>query len=149
MSTSNSLHRGLIERFQEATVTDNYEIFDEIMIEDYLQIDSMIPDGRDMVKIFFEETADALSEKSAEIVDLISDGDDRFCVRQRLTGRHTGNFFNLPATGKMMTMDSVDWFTVVDGRLASHYGMSNPLPWLAQIGVIEPGWPFSGAPMPQ
>jgi steroid delta-isomerase-like uncharacterized protein len=149
MGEPNPLHLRLIQRFQEATTTDDYSIFDEIMVEDYRQIDSMIPDGRDMVKIFFEETADALSEKTAEIVDIMSDGDERFCVRQRLTGRHTGNFFNLPATGKTMTMDTVDWFTVRDGRLASHYGLSNPLAWLAQIGVVEEGWPFAGAPMPQ
>jgi steroid delta-isomerase-like uncharacterized protein len=149
MSEPHPLHVQLISRFQEATTTDDYEIFDEIMVEDYRQIDSMIPDGRDMVKIFFEETADALSDKRAEIVDIISDGEDRFCVRQRLHGRHTGHFFGLEPTGKELTMESVDWFTVRDGKLASHFGMSNPLPWLAQIGVIEPGWPFDGAPMPQ
>ena len=144
----NPLHRQLLERFIEATTTDTYAIFDEIMTEDYEQVESMIPNGREAVKDFFAMSADALSEKHAEIVWIVSEG-DTFVSYMKLHAKHTGTFFAIPASGAEVTVATVDRFTVRDGKLSSHFGMGNPLPYLWQMGVAPFGWPFTGEPLPQ
>jgi predicted ester cyclase len=141
-------HRHLIEQFMRATTTDDYDIFDKIMTEDYRQIDSQLPDGREAIKEFFRRSADAFSDKRAELVYLVSDG-DRMAVRMKLRGVHTGHFFSLAPTGREIEIDGADFFWVRDGRLSAHFGVSNPLHYLYQMGVVQPGWPFSGAPMPE
>ncbi len=137
-------HEALMALFFQATTTDDYDIFDELYTEDY-ETEGTDVRSREALKAYFRASAGGLSEKSAELVSMVSEG-DVFCARYRLRGRHTGTFAGVPASGNEVTLDSCGFFWVRDGRIARHWGSSNPLPYLVQMGALPPGWPRAAPP---
>jgi predicted ester cyclase len=136
-------YRHLIDTFVRATTEGPIDLLDTVMTDDYEQVDSDVPNGRSAVKMFFTMGNAGLSDQSARIIDYF-ETDDRIATRLELTATHSGTFMGLVATGKTVHIESVDLYWVRDGLLARHYGLGNHFRYLTEMGIIEPGWPFSG-----
>jgi len=77
-----------------------------------------------------------LSDIAMPIDDIIAEG-DRVLVRLRLTGRHTGEFQGVPASGRSVDIAVMDYFRVAGGQLAEHWALMDNLSLLKQIGGLE------------
>jgi predicted ester cyclase len=53
-----------------------------------------------------------------------------------LTGTHGGEMAGIPATGKTVEFGGTDIIRVVDGKVAEHWGTTDNMRLMQQIGAI-------------
>lgn len=61
---------------------------------------------------------------------------DKVWLRVRYTGRHQGELFGMPATGREFTFDSMHLYRVADGQVAEHWAVRDDLALLRQLGAV-------------
>ena len=73
-------------------------------------------------------------------VDFIEQG-DKIALELRVTGTHTGTLVGplgeIPATGKEVVWESVDYVTVKDGKVQSWHVYHDTIPFLTQLGLMQ------------
>jgi len=81
----------------------------------------------------------AFEHLNVTVEDMIAEGNT---VAARFTARgvHKGNFMDLPATGKPITMTGIEIFRIKDGKIVELWGEANLLGLMQQLGIVpEPG----------
>ncbi|UTW62825.1 ester cyclase [bacterium SCSIO 12741] len=71
------------------------------------------------------------SKHTIEVMDLI--GDDKVFVRWRMTAKHTGEFFGVPATNKSVNFVGHDLLKVKDGKVVEIWHVENLLGMFEQM----------------
>ncbi len=51
-------------------------------------------------------------------------------------GTHTGDFMDIPATGKAVSHLFIDIDRVADGKILAHWGVSDTLGMMQQLGLL-------------
>lgn len=77
------------------------------------------------------------------IEHLIAEG-DKVAVMWSNDGKHVGEWFGFPPTGKTVIAHGVDIHLLRDGRLAEHWDVVDITDFLAKVGVL-PGAPEGAA----
>ena len=131
-------NRAIVRRFYEAIDAGNVEALDELVIEDYVNhaptpFPGLAP-GREGLKQAFKIFWDA-TPGYHDIEDMIAEG-DRVVTRMTAYGKHTGDLFGLPATGKDLVMKAVAIHRIADGRIVEHWSCKDELGFLRQLGVV-------------
>lgn len=77
----------------------------------------------------------AFEHLNVTVEDMIAEGNT---VAARFTARgvHKGNFMNLPATGKPITMTGIEIFRIKDGKIIELWGEANLLGLMQQLGIV-------------
>ena len=116
------------------------ELVDELMSEDFVQHEAFpgITQDRDGQRQFFHIVKTAFPDLTAEIEDLITEG-DKTVVRVRFRGTHQGEFAGLPATGNEIDFNAIDVFAWRDGKATDHWGVSDTMALMTQVGGVENG----------
>lgn len=65
----------------------------------------------------------ALSNLKIEIHDQIAEG-DKVTTRKTISGIHSGPLFDIPATGREVTISVIDIVRIEGGRYAEHWGLN-------------------------
>jgi predicted ester cyclase len=71
-----------------------------------------------------------------DIVEAQTAQGDLVVTRWTFRGRHTGEVFGVPATGKPVTMSGVFIDRVEDGKIVEHWDEADVLGLLQQIGAL-------------
>ncbi|GBD16891.1 Aklanonic acid methyl ester cyclase DauD [bacterium HR26] len=133
-------NKALIRRFFEAIdhacKAGNADILDEFLAPDFVEHNPFpgIPPTRDGWKqAFMSFVAGAPGYHIVE--DLIAEGDK---VAGRITayGKHEGDLFGIPATGKEIRMTGMAIWRIADGKIVEHWHETDQLGLLQQLGVI-------------
>jgi steroid delta-isomerase-like uncharacterized protein len=66
--------------------------------------------------------------------DMVSDG-DKIAARFTMRGTHQGTFFGVPATGKPIQAQAINFYHLSDGQFIKEYGQPDMLAIMAQIGA--------------
>lgn len=61
---------------------------------------------------------------------------DRAVVRWTATGTHEGDLLGIPATHREVRMTGIDILRVADGLIVEHWGETNALQTMQQLGAI-------------
>ncbi len=69
------------------------------------------------------------------IEDTIAEN-DKVVVRFTLRGTQTGEFFNIPATGKSIQVSAIAVMDVIDGKVKQLLGEFDQLGMMQQLGVV-------------
>ena len=77
----------------------------------------------------------AFSEQRYEVHQVIGEG-DKVVIDATLHGRHTGEFFGIPPTGREIALRSVHIIRYADGREIETWALSDRLGLLQQLGVV-------------
>jgi predicted ester cyclase len=77
----------------------------------------------------------AFSEIEWECDDLIAEG-DKVVARTTFRGKHSGDFFGIPPTGKRVEMPGVHIGRIKDGKVIEHWGSNDDLGLMRQLGVV-------------
>jgi predicted ester cyclase len=77
----------------------------------------------------------AIPDASARIEDVISEG-DKVVLIQTVTGTHRGALFGVSPSGARVSMPTIDVFRVSGGKIAEHWGVSDHLGLMRQIGAV-------------
>ncbi len=109
---------------------------DEYFAADYVnhnQIPGM-PQGREGVKVFVSLMKSAFSDKNYVTEDLIAEG-DKVVTRWSSTGKHTGDFMGVPATGKRMRVTGIAIDRIEGGKVVETWGEYDTMGMMQQLGV--------------
>ena len=63
---------------------------------------------------------------------------DRVAVTYRFTGRHVGDLFGIPATGKVIELEGAAMFTLADGRITESWFLAEEAGLLRQLDARLP-----------
>ena len=116
------------------------ELIDELMSEDFVEHEAFpgtTPD-REGQSQFFNMIRHAFPDMSAEVEELITEG-DKVVARVRLKGTHLGEFAGVPASGNEIDFNVIDIFAWRDGKATDHWGVSDTMALMTQIGAVNNG----------
>ena len=69
------------------------------------------------------------------IEDLIKEG-EKVAVRFAMRGTHLGAFFGVPATGKTIAVQAMNFYRLADNQIIEEFGQPDMLGLLTQIGAV-------------
>ncbi len=72
----------------------------------------------------------------------MADG-DKVVARVTSRGTHRGAFRGIPPTGKPITVRGINIFRIANGKMVEHWGLTDRLDALQQLGVVPPLGPAS------
>jgi steroid delta-isomerase-like uncharacterized protein len=127
-----------IRRFYDEVLGEgNVEIIGELVTDDVVDHEPFPgqPDGIEGVRQFAEMMASAFSDVRATIGPSLESG-DLASAHVTLTGRHTGEFMGVPASDKQFEIESIDIIRIEDGKCAEHWGVTDNIALMQQIGAI-------------
>ncbi|MET1089773.1 MAG: ester cyclase, partial [Arthrobacter sp.] len=105
----------------------------------YLDHDEALPGqppGKEGVKYFVKTMRTAFPDiRVKEIEPVVAAGDMEAC-HTVLTGTHRGELAGIPGTGKSVEFDCTDIIRVENGKVAEHWGNTDTLKLMQQIGAF-------------
>ncbi len=124
-------NKALVRRFVEEVQNEhNIDAVDELFSPDYAA------DGGanlEDLKTFLAMVFAAFPDMRMTIHDQIAEG-QKVVTHKTFTGTHMSTFRGVPATGKELTFEIVDMFTVVDGQITGHWVVADNPPE-EQLGI--------------
>jgi steroid delta-isomerase-like uncharacterized protein len=91
--------------------------------------------GFDEVLTIVAEFMRAFPDLRFKIEDLVADG-DRVASRMTAFGTHTGEYMGVPPTGRSISCSVFGIARVVNGKLVEHWGVTDELHLMQQIGLV-------------
>ena len=128
----------LIRRVNDEVISKgNYDVIDELIADDFVEHEALpgAPAGKDALQAFTETFRSAFPDLKAETVATVVQGDEVW-AHSRLTGTHQGEFNGIPPTGKAFSIEMIDRVKTRDGKAVEHWGISDNLGMMTQLGVI-------------
>jgi steroid delta-isomerase-like uncharacterized protein len=128
----------LIQRFYDEVIGQgNVQSIDELVTEDVVDHEPFPgqADGIEGVRQFAETMKEAFSDVRATLGPTLESG-DLASAHVTLTGRHTGEFMGVPASDKQFEIESIDMIRIEDGKCAEHWGVTDNMALMQQIGAI-------------
>ncbi|HUV11098.1 MAG TPA: ester cyclase [Acidimicrobiia bacterium] len=113
------------------------ELIDELVADDFVEHQAMpgMPEGKDALRAFVEMFRAAFPDLKVETLATAVDGDEVW-VHSRMTGTHKGDFNGIAPTGKKVDVTMFDRVRTRDGKAVEHWGVSDDLAMLTQLGVV-------------
>jgi len=129
----------LIQEFYDEMLTQgNLDKLDDYVTDDVVDHEEGMPgqpEGKEGVRFFVNTMREAFSDLKATSEVALESG-DLACARVTITGKHTGEFAGVPATDKSVEIESIDIIRIEDGKCAEHWGVTDLMGLMQQIGAI-------------
>jgi steroid delta-isomerase-like uncharacterized protein len=133
----------LMRRFYDEVLSGgDLDVVAELCTEDVVDHEAPpgTPTGIDGVRAFVQMLRTGFPDLRATVEDAFESG-DRACARVRFTGTHQGEFMGVPASGNRIDIETIDIIRVADGKCAEHWGVTDNIALMQQIGAIPEGAP--------
>jgi predicted ester cyclase len=130
--------KALVRRlYEEVFNRGNLSTVDELLAANYIDHTALpgTSPGPEGLKQFTSMFHAAFPDLHFTIEDLIAEG-DTVVVRQTYRGTHKGDLMGISPTGKQVTITSIDIGRFADGKLVEHWGATDSLGLLQQLGVV-------------
>jgi predicted ester cyclase len=95
-----------------------------------------LPPDREGVKQFLSGLLEGLPDLKIDL-DLVMVEADLVTVRSTMRGTHTGSLMGVPASGRRVAVDGIDIMRVEDGRIVEHWGLTDTVGLLHQVGTVR------------
>ena len=131
---------GLIKRFYEDVIgKGQLGLIDELVVEDIVDHEQGLPGqppGREGVKFFVNAMRGAFPDiRATSISPTLADGNLE-AAHVVLTGTYQGELMGVAATNKTVEFESVDIIRVEDGKVLEHWGVTDTMSLMQQLGAI-------------
>jgi predicted ester cyclase len=130
---------GLLRRFYEEVLAGgNLALIDDFVLDDIQDHEDPMPGqppGKEGVKFYTNAIRTAFPDLAVQLDPALADGDLE-ASHVVLTGTHKGDFMGIPPTGKSVKFSSADIIRIQDGKVAEHWGSSDTLSLMQQIGAV-------------
>ena len=115
------------------------DLIDELFSDDYVEhaAPPQFPQDRQAVRMFVSAVRAAFGDFKYEVLGQWEDG-DRHVGWLRASGTMTGDFMDMPASGKSATWDETHIARFDGGKIAEHWAVADQLGMLTQLGFIPP-----------
>jgi predicted ester cyclase len=113
------------------------EVIDELVADEYVEHQGFpgLEPTKEGLKNFVQLFHAGFSDIKVETLSVGVDGDEMW-VHSVFTGTHTGDFAGIAPTGKSVTMAMMDRVRVRDNKAIEHWGVSDDLGMMTQLGVV-------------
>lgn len=137
MSTADTLaeNRELVRRYIETWNAGDLAGMAEFWAPDMIHHTRSGSHGFESVVHIVADFMKAFPDLRFEIEDLVADG-DRVASRMTASGTHTGAYMGVPATGRKVHCSVFGIARVRDGKLVEHWGVTDELHLMEQIGLV-------------
>ncbi len=134
-------NKAIVRRFfEEGPSKGNISAADDLLSPDFaMHVPLPASPGVEGINEVITACRAAFEHLNVTVEDMIAEGNT---VAARFTARgvHKGNFMDLPATGKPITMTGIEIFRIKDGKIVELWGEANLLGLMQQLGIVpEPG----------
>lgn len=131
---------GVIKRFyDEVLAGGDLGLIDELAAEDIVDHEEGLPGqppGLDGVRFFVNALREAFPDIRAKSTEpTLADGDLE-AARTILTGTHKGELMGVAATDKTVEFESIDIVRVDGGKVAEHWGVTDVMSLMQQLGAV-------------
>lgn len=129
----------VIERYFDAWNSGELEVFDEIIAPGYINHSPATPNpaaGPAGLKPIVVAIRAAFPDIHYTVKDLVI-GEGKVAVRLSWTGTHLGDFFGIPASGKTVTVNTMQIEYISNGQIVEHWRQTDDLGFMQQIGVVK------------
>ncbi len=133
-------NKAVTQRFyDEVFNVGNVELVDELFSSDFADHEEFpgISPDRSGVKQWVTAMRTAFPDARMDVKDMIAEG-DKVVARTTMSGTQQGEFVGMPATGKSMSVTTVDIVRLVDGKLVEHWGATDTAGMMEQLGHLPP-----------
>ncbi len=127
--------QALVDTYLEMLNTHDPDLVDRFVAEDYVNHNAVVADGREANRQFWSAFFTGLPDLTAIGEDVVISG-DRVVGRFVYRGTHTGDLLGIPASGRPVTMRSIDIWRVRDGLFVEHWDELNLMEVFQQVGVL-------------
>ena len=112
-------------------------LVDRYFAEDYVthDPDPGVGNDREGLRQSVEAIHAALSDIEATATHLVAEG-DLVAVRWRVTGRHTGPFLGMPATGRQIDVNGIGIYRLREGQIVEEWHRTDTLAMMQQLGML-------------
>ena len=125
---------------REVYENGDLSLVDEMLTEDALEHEGLADmppvSAREMLKDSIMRFRTAFPDLTVTVEDDSAEGDMVF-QRSRWEGTHQGPFLGIEPTGKRVSFESMDEIRFRDGKIVEHWGVSDSLTLLMQLGVVD------------
>ncbi|MGI0148958.1 MAG: ester cyclase [Thermoplasmata archaeon] len=130
-----------IRRFYDEVVTrGKMSVVDEITDRSFVDHEPPPPgfkSGIEGTKQLLNAMRTGFPDLQAAVNEVIPHG-DKVVARTTWSGTHKGTFMNIPPTGKRVSFDVIDIVRFSGGKAVEHWGVTDNLGLLTQLGAIPP-----------
>lgn len=138
-----SQNSDLVRRFYAEVLGEgNVDLVDQLCTDDYVEHEEFpgLTSDREGVKQFTAMFRTGFPDLHVE-VDEIIESDDKIVARVRFQGTHQGEFMGVPPSGARIDVPTIDVVRVSGGRAAEHWGVTDSMALMQQIGAMPEGAP--------
>ncbi len=129
----------LIQRFYDEMLGEgDLSKLDELVTDEVVDHEEGLPgqpEGKEGVIFFVNALRGAFSDIKATIGQSLESG-DLASAQVTLTGKHTGDWMGVPASDKSFEIQAIDIIRVEDGKCAEHWGVTDNMALMMQIGAV-------------
>ena len=134
-------NEALLRRFyDEALSKGKLGVVDELTDRNFVDHEPLPPGfkpGIEGMKQLITMLRTGFPDMQVAVNDLVSQG-DKVWARATFTGTHKGVFQNIPPTGKGVAFEGIDIVRFSGGKTVEHWGITDNISLLTQIGAIPP-----------
>jgi steroid delta-isomerase-like uncharacterized protein len=127
----------MLRLYDEVVNGGNLDMIDDLASPDFVDHEALpgLAAGRAGVKQFFSMLRTAFPDLRMHVDDLIAEG-DKAVARVTMTGTHQGEFAGIAATGKTVSVPTIDIVRFAEGKLVEHWGVTDTASMMAQLGAL-------------
>ena len=86
---------------------------------------------------FFNMLLAAFPDMESTVEQVLAEG-DMVATRMTIRGTQSGPFLGIPPTGKYAAWSIIDLYRLAGGKLVEHWGLTDQVDLLKQLGVMPP-----------
>lgn len=92
--------------------------------------------GIDAIKAYYKNYLTGFSNRSFEFIQVFGQ-DENIAKHWRFKGKHTGDFFGIPPTGKDVDIEGMSLVKMKNGRILQEQDFMDNLAFFSQLGVVS------------
>ena len=92
--------------------------------------------GIENFKAYYSNFVNGFSEVKFTIIDVFGQG-DKIVKHWNFIGKHTGDFFGIPASGRSVNIDGVTLVKMKNGKIAQEQDFMDNMVFLQQLGILS------------
>ena len=130
--------KDLVQTFYDEVMTrGNLDRIADLCTEDVVDHEAPPewPSGIEGVRQTMEMFRTAFPDLEAKVGESIQEG-DMVAARVRMTGTHLGEFMGIPPSHNKIDIETIDMIRLEGDKCAEHWGVSDNLLLMQQIGAV-------------
>jgi steroid delta-isomerase-like uncharacterized protein len=92
--------------------------------------------GIEDFKAYYSNFITGFSDGKFTVIDVFGQG-DKLVKHWRYTGKHTGDFFGIPATGKTVDIEGTTLVKMKDGKIVQEQDFMDNMAFMQQLGILS------------